>query len=675
MILDSIFEEDGIIKSFKANYIPRQSQIKAARNIYKSMGEGRHMILEGPCGFGKTFAYLVPLYLKLVEHGEGKAIIATNGIALSEQLIVQDLPMVSKIIGKATGKNPTYSLLKGKGNFLCMRKFNEISHNPSALSDGVYKAIYNWSGESNGDFSDLEFKIEYSDLSQITCTSEGECMGSRCQYFEKCFYQTHKARAFKSDIIVTNYHILFSDWKTGGSVLPPYDYLIMDEAHEAAEVFRAFAEENFSSSQFVWSKNKLLKLIGKHDAISDSIEMDSGNKFLFYSKLEILIAAIQTMEDKMIMSLGKYDNVIMITDITPIENEEIVKIAAENCFLPFKAAISTMEDMSEYNSVFKDDCWACLKEFERTLDKIYSVVSFLDGRKVPELQKQFAYYIENTKTKIKFAKKHIKVNEIIKRGFFDNEEITSIVLASATLSIDGTFDYIKAELGLDLLETKEVDSFIGESPFDLATQQLWYMPKGCVNGNDKKYQDSLYEIVNEIVDVVGGGILFLCTSNSNMKFIHDIVQRNSSVRENKIKVLMQGQLQNKAIADAFRNDIDSILVATRSFFTGIDVPGESLRCVVIDKLPFPSPADPIMYKLGKEPNSFSKYSIPIMVMALKQAIGIGVRSIDDKCIIAFMDKRIKSGSYVGKIARSFSYEKNVAKNLDEIVDFLNKKEC
>lgn len=671
-LIDEIFDEDGIIKQFKGNYVPRPSQIKATKMLYDAIEEEKHGVIEGPCGFGKTFSYLVPAALKIAEDKANKAVVSTSGISLSEQLIYQDLPVIAQIIEEATGFLPKFGLLKGKGNFLCQRKYKESADFITEPLAG--RRLQEWFKKTHsGDFSELDFTVSYQDLSQIACMTEGECMGQKCESFSDCFYQKHKKEAWKADIIVTNYHLLFSNWKIGGGLLPQYNILIMDEAHEAAQIFRDFAAEEFSSSQVTWAKNKIHKLLQKTPILSSGISALESGEYHFHDKMTQLSIELQILEKNMGFLFEKFETYKLVTVEMEINNEIACFKAADECIPYLTAIIDHMEEMAESCPAIVNDIYAVQNAASRALEKVETIKMYFQERKIPDLHKRYVYYIEKTESQVKLAKKHIKVNDIICRAFFENKNISSAILTSATLSVAGTFDYIKSELGLDLLEEKEVVEYIGDSPFDLTKQQLWYMPTSCVNGNSKEYAESVDAIVNEIVDAVGGGILFLCTSNTNMKNIYDIVRMNDTVVMNEITVLRQGLAPNKQISEHFKQDVDSILVATRSFFTGIDVPGEALRCVVIDKLPFPVPTEPVMATLSKEEGAFAKYSIPIMVMTLKQAIGRGVRSIDDKCVIAFMDRRIKTAKYVSKIMSSFPYEKTPTKDPFDVKLFLEQE--
>jgi ATP-dependent DNA helicase DinG len=680
-LIEQIFAEDGTIKKFKSNYIPRPSQIEASKMLYQALEGKSHSLVEGPCGFGKTFSYLIPICLAIRQSFCKRAIITTNGIALSEQLVYQDLPMISDILGEITGWRPKYGLFKGKGNFLCQRKFND----PKGLliDESIKRKLMEFAKSTkSGDLSDFETNIPYQDLQQISCTAEGECMGNACPCNKTCYYQTHKRMAMGSDIVLTNYHMLFSDWQAENGVLPEYDVLVMDEAHEAATIFRDFAADEFSSTQIIWARNKINKLLQDKTFLSERVPANSDTKeYLFHEKMSDLSTELQQLEKTMGQEIPRFSNYLLISTSSQMHNEIAVRKLADTCesmLFELLLEFDSLMEMYRDNATLQADVYAVRSAINRAYGKALNIRCFFTERVLDDFQKKYVYYIEksdNNNGQIKLAKKHIKVDDVMRRAFFENNNISSVILTSATLSVGGNFKYIRSELGLTDIEDKAVMEYIGQSPFNLTEQQLWFMPEGCADGDNKhkqEYDESLENVVTQIVDAVGGGILFLCTSYNNMKTIYDIVRMNDTVIQNGITVLRQGEVSNKRITEFFKDDRDSILVATRSFFTGIDVPGDALRCVVIDKLPFPSPADPVMAKLTKEDNSFNKYYVPIMIMTLKQAVGRGVRSIDDKCVISFMDNRMKTARYRTKIFDSFPYEKTATRDPGFVKEFLKE---
>ena len=238
------------------------------------------------------------------------------------------------------------------------------------------------------------------------------------------------------------------------------------------------------------------------------------------------------------------------------------------------------------------------------------------------------------------------------------------MFTSATLSVAGSFNYIKEELGIT--EEYKVEEFIGSSPFDLTKQELWYLPSEAVNGNERDFISVMLPIFNNVIKECSGGVLGLFTSVSSMNKAYDYVSR----RGYSMDIYKQGVMPRNTLIETFKENENSVLIGTKSMFTGIDVPGNSLRCVFIDKLPFPNISDPVVKALNEEPGAFFKYSIPAMVIALKQAVGRGVRTTEDKCVICIADNRLSTARYKAQIFQSFNYKKTGTRDLEEIRKFL-----
>jgi ATP-dependent DNA helicase DinG len=294
--------------------------------------------------------------------------------------------------------------------------------------------------------------------------------------------------------------------------------------------------------------------------------------------------------------------------------------------------------------------------------------------KSPDIKEKFK---PNQRTSI--SNKPIEVGRDIFSSFLRREDL-SCIFTSATLSTNGNFNFIKAQTGICECPPERVWEYIGESPFDLTKQQWWYFPENTVAGNDPKFAESLPLHIEQIVGACEGGALCLFTSVSNMRKTYEIV---APILEAKygIRSFMQYQAPAPVLIDEFKNDVDSVLFATRSFFTGVDVPGYALRCLIIDKLPFPMAGDPMMEKLVQLygfGGMFENYSVPMMLITLKQAVGRGVRSIHDKCVVSILDSRMlktererfsRRSCYKDQFRPTFPWNRGSQK-LDDIKRFL-----
>ena len=733
--LDDVFDKDGIIKSLKDNYLPRESQIEAAHKILAGLYKRNNLIIEGPCGFGKTFAYLSPCFdyilhkenidneeCIIIEDNEStenitssmsepKVLIATNGISLQEQLAKFDAPFVKDVFKKAY---PDYrvldiALLKGRQNFICKRKLSLMYQTiASMFLENEKQNNFNdfITNTKTGDLSELSFVLD-SDIAQMACcTSPDECEGRKCPMFNECYYQKHKRKAGEADVIICNYHLLFTGINV--PVLPNFDVLIMDEAHEAPDILRNFLSKSLNYN-IIKKIEKDLNSIFKTNPIINIVECfsEARRNELFCHEVKDFEKPHTYIVNLLFEALNDYlGNVVNHTNFNFGNNMPETYICEEDFNFVDAGKITTviyllnsvleciknvLEDEIENYSFDSEEEQ---KEAEASVRKIDSISDRLEGILnivTPNQEDTNSVFWAEKKqtpsgTLVSVNKKPIKVGDVFDKLFFSNKNITSTIITSATLSVNESFNYIKEELGLNIehsaeevnenpsIENKNLIEYIGSSPFDLAKQELWYLPEYAIDGNKQGFNEYFARLTGEMVRDIGGGILFLTTSISSMKSCYDAAVKSALANKLTCKILRQGDAPRLKLLKEFKEDKDSILIATKSFFTGVDVPGDSLRCLVIDKFPFASPDDPVMKKLSTESGGFFKYSIPQMVILLKQAVGRGVRSISDKCIICIADGRMSTARYKTSVHKSFTYEKTATRNMQEVIEFINNKE-
>ena len=712
-MLDKVFAEDGIIKSLKPTYSPRESQIEAAKKVNEALNEKKNIIIEGPCGFGKTFAYLSPIFdfvNQQIEIGNKngrtidppKALVVTNGISLQEQLTKIDAPFVSNVFKIAYPDHLPIktAIFKGRQNFLCKRKIQMFfSQAVSSIIDAEKsKEFSEWVGDTHtGDLSELSFIPDLDTQSYCVCSNPEDCEGSHCPCSGECFYNMHKIQAMDADVVVCNYHILFTGLTV--PILPKFNILVMDEAHEAPNILRDFLKTDLNFNV----ENKLSKDLSgifSSDVMSEWVEelSESRRNEIFCGEVKDYKNPTKELLQRIFVATEAYmSDVVKHTQFNMMANYPETYVCDKafefadptNLTTSFKLLLTAVETAKGYASYIMDDsvdddlkteAAKLLRSFDSVTTRIRS---FIDLIRTDNLDDNVVYYVEKKITASKAAlisigSKPITVGKYMSEALFSNKAINTSIITSATLSVNNSFDYIKSELGLDLemeeterCKSKPLTEFIGSSPFNLKNQELWYLPPYAVDGNSKDFDAYLAECAREITTNVGGGILFLTTSVKLMNLCYDTVVGTCLQNNIKSNVLKQGQMPRLKLLKAFREDEDSILVATKSFFTGVDIPGNSLRCLVIDKFPFASPDDPIMKKLTAQPGGFFKFAIPSMVILLKQAVGRGVRSIDDKCIICVADGRMATARYRASVHKSFTYEKTATRNIEDVRKFLN----
>jgi ATP-dependent DNA helicase DinG len=464
---------------------------------------------------------------------------------------------------------------------------------------------------------------------------------------------------------VTNYHIVFSDWKIGlSTLLPKYDIAIFDEAHEFAVKFRDFRVSKFSLASAKYLKSDISEIIDEYREINDIILDDiyEEDEESDHSKLEIIFSLsldlVKEMEDymKWLFDMSFKDNTLeenaIITEYTKLRDPQREKIC--NIIEHILKLFSDIKEVLEESNFGDGDLEISSVKYKGKISKITARLKGFanilrdcdnysrDASIVYWLDKQSDYKERYTpEQRMSFCFKPIDVAPDIAESFLYRGDL-SCIFTSATISTNGNFDYIKEQTGLNLCSPERIVEYIGESPFNLARQQFWYIPENALSGKDLNFDKSLPSQIDEIISATQGGALCLFTSNKNMKLCYNELASRIEIKYG-INSFLQGQKPTNKLIKEFEEDTDSVLFATRTFFTGIDVPGYALRCLVIDKLPFPHLNDPAMKKIKSVYGSgimFKKYSIPMMVITLKQAVGRGVRSIHDKCVISVLDNRI-----------------------------------
>lgn len=663
--IDDIFCDGGVISKFKDGYKERPSQIEASKLILDVLSRKDIMLLEGETGFGKSFAYLVPALIDVVNYDlKHKVIIVTSGISLQEQLFNKDVPFVRKVIcdyfKDVKEKDIKITLFKGRQNFICNYKANQAGVSDK-LADTRYKEIGEFmKRDKSGDLSKLEFVPDLDVLENVTCSKPRECLGKKCEFRQECYYEKHKEDLDVSNVIITNYHMLFSNIKTGGKLLPQADTLILDEAHEIAKICRDFNSIRFSQTTASFIRNKCSELINLNSEYESILDTDFITSFMNINMLVF---------NSMIQMFGGQDSVTLITKTSQLPESffdlkndlDTIKSQVMTCSNKALNDLDNCNDSSEKELIAKE--LSVIEDMSESIDNMYEFLIDLDDT-LKDSNNVVWFEIVNSTASLN--KKEVNIGNIIKRQLLT--EWSSVILTSATISTGGDFQYIREQLGLDLSEKRKVE-FIGSSPFNLTEQQLWYLPENTIDGNKRGFDDMLPQQVCEIIKATNGGALCLFTSIRNMRNTYYELSR---LLKGEFKILVQGDKPKSKLIEEFKQDENSILLGTRSFFTGIDVPGKSLRCVIVDKFPFPQPSDPIQQRLNEEPNAFYRYSIPEMIITLKQAIGRGVRDVNDKCVVSIIDGRMATARYKHKINRSFDYKKTGTRNLKDVKEFCDK---
>lgn len=693
--IDQVFGPGGLIaaKFQEANpgsqYEIREGQIELARRIDEAFSTGKHLIGEGPCGTGKSLAYSVPAVIHAlrgrVSHSsetQSRVIIATGNIALQEQLVNKDLPFLQEVL-------PTpfrFALLKGRNNFVCRDRFEENQAKgrlPGGLQmfnenhDSELKKLTEWIEETDtGDKSDLDFVPNEKHWSMVAVGS-ADCRGKSCRFYdEKCFSRIAKARAEQADIIVTNFHMLFADVaikrQTEGHafVLPEFKFLIIDEAHDLPDVARSF----FGFDRSVGGIKEMTNLLKEWGAHSEAIDLESSSNQFF-------------------------DDVDRFGQSEMYPGKLVAgSLESEADYIPLQSALRSFcvlsEDRLEGRLVTCDQCngtgelqggtgllvegiGLCPKcggakaikieldphDKKRVLNlsaRAMNITSEITEAMYCTGAPGKVYYIETEKGRPpKICARTIDVAELISSELM--AETYSTVLVSATLSENGSFKFSKRENGLHLHDPIEV---IAPTPFNFERQALLICPPGPEPNNRDDFAEHCADAFVEIVGYMKGRTLGLFTSYKNLNVVAE------RLRPIVADLLVQGEQPRSELRRQFKERTESVLLGTSSFWTGVDVPGESLSAVVIDKLPFPNVSDPIVSAINEmDPRCFQNYMVPRAAIHLRQGVGRLIRSKTDTGVIVILDSRIQAKRYGKRFKRGLP-DMMITQELKHILPFM-----
>jgi ATP-dependent DNA helicase DinG len=624
--IDKVFGMSGLIAKFHENYEHRPGQIKMAEEIVKAFETKRHLIVEAGTGTGKTLAYLVPAIAAALS-SKKRVVISTGTKNLQEQLMEKDIPFLQKILPKKFSA----AYMKGRSNYACLYRIGKAEHQP--ILGGLdemdhFDQVRRWTQTTSvGDRRELtNLPEDLSFWSRINARSE-ICLGQKCPDFEPCFITRMRSRAEDADIVIVNHHLFFADLSVRGNqygkVIPDYSAVIFDEAHLIEDIAADYFGVQVSNFQI------------------DELVRDSDT--------------------------------LPITDA--IVNRDLTKIAAkviglaEQFWLRFTQArvdgrYPLLEDVFSYRTKKGDNAPTALGEAYEALDgALGSLVAAIDrfSDTIPEVEslvrrtkqaradldfvvhqaeRNFVYWLERRGKGIFLRASPVDVSELLRGKLF--EKVETCILTSATLSSGGSFNFVRERLGLDTSKTNVLHA---ESSFDYESQAIVYLPKAMPDPRTPEFTQLAAGEIIKILQVTNGRAFVLATSNSSMKALYELVSARVG-----FPCFVQGSMSKAGLLDKFRETPNAVLFATASFWQGVDVQGDQLSCVIIDKLPFAVPTDPIVAARSRfiEENggrSFFEYSVPQAVISLKQGIGRLIRSRTDRGVIAILDPRLRTKAY------------------------------
>nr|WP_314386780.1 ATP-dependent DNA helicase [uncultured Fusobacterium sp.] len=686
--IENYFAKDGVLAKEIKGFEYRKEQEEMAHYIQDAINEDRKLIIEAGTGTGKTLAYLIPA-IKWAVANKKKVIIATNTINLQEQLLFKDIPLAKSIIKE----DFSYVLVKGRSNYLCKRLFNELSIGRSIDIETFsmeareqIEYILKWGNKTKtGDKAELPFEV-YPDVWELVQSTTELCLGKKCPYRKECFYMKTRMEKMEADILISNHHVFFADLNVRAEtdfdseylILPRYDMVIFDEAHNVESVARSYFSVEVSKISFTrllnriyQKKNKRKKeksaLIRVEDTIDEKDLEDSQQYIYLLNTLKEEISILQNIGDEYFDEIRK---------IYETNTEAPIRKSLNNFEMTKSRFLETLRDkkdifqskladfltlMMSFNNVIDEEKDKNpevinfnnhLKMFKTYIDSFKFINSFEDDNYIYWLD------INSKRTNVVLTATPLNIAKKLSSVLFDN--LDRLIFASATIVANGNFDYFKKSLGLD--EEDCIECII-KSPFNYDKQMSVYIPTDIQDSeNINAFVTDASKFIFDILLKTNGKAFILFTSYTMLNQIYYSISKK--LIDKGFEVFLHGDKPRSQLIKEFKEAENPILFGTTSFWEGVDVQGENLSNVIITKLPFLVPTDPVVSAISKKieedgGNSFTDFQLPEAIIKFKQGVGRLIRKKTDSGNIFILDSRILKKRYGSLFINALPSQKNI----------------
>lgn len=616
MLIDETFGPQGPIARSLAGFEARPGQVQMAQLIERGILENAHTIVEAGTGVGKSLAYLVPA----LRSGK-KVVISTGTIALQEQLVRKDIPLVVEALGIAA----RVELLKGRNHYLCRQKYEQMSAARLVAPSAAMEKLWLWADRTEtGDRAELTFMPRSDDWEQLDADAD-DCVGEFCSRFADCHFFKRRDAARFADIVVVNHALFFLDLAAGGSLLPAYDVAILDEAHQCEKYATAALTATLSPGGVGRMMRKLHRTYTVPAAFD--AEIDEAMR-----RLQMVLARVPGER----YPVAANEEVL---ELLPAIRESLYRL--ENWIHGnWMTALRRPSENEAEGERRRDLALRAVTAHIATVDRIESAAEQATSGAVPADERDTIAWVERGDRDARYEVNAapFEVADFLRNALF--ARTPSVVLTSATLAEGRSFAFLRESLGIDAAQ-----ELIAPSPFDYGRQARLYIAPAALNPKDRNFAQRAAPIVEECLDRTSGRAFVLFTSYARLREVHAILAERLT-----FPTKLQGDLPRSALLDWFRATKNAVLFGTGTFWEGIDVVGDQLSCVIIDRLPFPSPSDPLVAARiaaleARGRSGFEAYMIPSAIVRLKQGFGRLIRSKSDRGLIALLDGRALSMRY------------------------------